>query len=216
MKLLGLLFCALVAANTEKIIFTAPAALRIPQQHPTLSALQLDTLSPSQTTLRTFLERSIPKKDGKEHWFILADLIPAARYELRVCWAATTPTAFDMSEYTFDTVMNTPELITSLSKYSTTRMSKGIAPYDFASENQSILFVRVLAASEFVSANKTLMTHPPPVYVDLILDNYLLGAIPQSLVPTILYIILIAIAGYFVSRMYVRWLTDFGSIKKNN
>jgi len=44
------------------------------------------------------------------------------------------------------------------------------------------------------------MAHPPPVDVDIILDPFLLNVLPRSLLPTILYILVVALAGYFVSR----------------
>lgn len=81
-----------VAANTEKTIFKAPAAITIPDVHPGLDDLCLDTLSPSASPLRTKLSVSFPSEEqprGTESWFLLNGLVPNQRYEVRVCWVAT-------------------------------------------------------------------------------------------------------------------------------
>lgn len=88
------LFALLVAsalANTEKAIFTAPDAVSSTDSGPTLDVLQLHSLSQSGNTLRTSLDVLFPSEDspqGSDHWFLLRDLTPHQRYELRVCWAA--------------------------------------------------------------------------------------------------------------------------------
>jgi len=81
-----------VAANTEKIIFIAPELLSLSQTGPSLSNLNLDVLSPASTVFRTALPVSFPTDqfpDGNSSWYILSDLNPSQRYELRVCWTAT-------------------------------------------------------------------------------------------------------------------------------
>jgi hypothetical protein len=97
MKLIGSLaslFVLLVAsalANTEKAIFIAPNAITFTDSNPTLDALQLHTLTHSDSALRTSLNVAFPSEEtpqGSDHWFLLQDLNPQQRYELRVCWAA--------------------------------------------------------------------------------------------------------------------------------
>lgn len=88
------LFALLVAsalANTEKAIFTAPEAVTSTDSGPTLDILRLQTLSHTDHTLRTSLNVVFPSEEapqGSDHWFLLRDLNPRQRYELRVCWAA--------------------------------------------------------------------------------------------------------------------------------
>lgn len=98
---------ALVAlANVEKTIFVAPPP---PAHPPALDDLGLDTLGPENPLLRTGLNASFPvqftvhgagagagagagedeKSSGEESWFLLEDLSPGVRYEVRVCWLAT-------------------------------------------------------------------------------------------------------------------------------
>lgn len=95
---LASLFALLVAsalANTEKAIFTAPDAVSFTDSNPTLDALQLQSLTHSDNALRTSLKVVFPSEDktqGSDHWFLLRDLNPQQRYELRVCWAAIVRT----------------------------------------------------------------------------------------------------------------------------
>jgi hypothetical protein len=91
---LSSLFALLVAsvlANTEKTIFTAPDALSFTDSNPSLDVLQLQSLTHLTSTLTTSLDVLFPSGDapqGSDHWFLLRDLNPGQRYELRVCWPA--------------------------------------------------------------------------------------------------------------------------------
>lgn len=79
-------------ANVEKTIFIAPSALTIPLDHPTFENLQLQTLSPENSTIRAQLHSEFPSDNtplGPASWFILSGLTEGQRYEVRVCWAAT-------------------------------------------------------------------------------------------------------------------------------
>lgn len=93
--------CALagsVAANADKIIFTAPEPVTYPLASPSLADLNLDVIGPENLSLRTHLSRVFRDDDfdpeqperprGLASWFILDSLTPSQRYELRVCWAA--------------------------------------------------------------------------------------------------------------------------------
>lgn len=88
------LFALLVApvlANTEKAIFTAPGATSFTDSDPTFDALRLHSLTHSDNSVRTSLKVLFPTDKiprGSDHWFLLRDLNPQQRYELRVCWAA--------------------------------------------------------------------------------------------------------------------------------
>lgn len=44
------------------------------------------------------------------------------------------------------------------------------------------------------------MRNPPPVLVDIILDPFLFNILPRSLLPTVGYIIVVAVAAYFAAR----------------
>jgi hypothetical protein len=89
------LFVLLIAsalANTEKAIFTAPDATSFTDSNPSLDVLQLQSFTHIDNTLRTSLNVVFPGEEtpqGSDHWFLLRDLNPQQRYELRVCWAAT-------------------------------------------------------------------------------------------------------------------------------
>jgi hypothetical protein len=50
------------------------------------------------------------------------------------------------------------------------------------------------------------MEHVPSVFVDLILDPYLMNVLPQSLVPTGVYLIIVAISSWFLANYIAKWL----------
>ena len=52
------------------------------------------------------------------------------------------------------------------------------------------------------------MQHVPPVAVDIILDRYVFGVLPKSLVPIGLYLLLIAAGAWFLSAWIARILAD--------
>lgn len=90
-----------------------------------------------------------------------------------------------------------------------------------AEETKSILFLQILAAADYYTMNKTLMENVPPVYVDIILDPFLFNVFPQSLVPTALYITILAIGSWFLSKFISAWILrvaqkDIDSEKKRS
>ncbi|KAF3359450.1 hypothetical protein HYQ45_016933 [Verticillium longisporum] len=209
---LALLMAAVCEGNTEKSIFLAPATVNIPAHQPTLEVLGLDVLTPTRTSIRSHLNASFPNAGsavGLATWFLLDDLRPSQRYELRVCWAATQPTNFILDVYPLEEVWETPDLITSLASYVESRASLGTTqPMDASStatggkahgrgrttsdSEASAMLLRVLAAADYYSHDAAVMTHVDPVLVDITLDPYLLNVVPQSLAPTVVYITLVA------------------------
>jgi len=112
-------------------------------------------------------------------------------------------------------VFGDPVLITSLSTFSESRLQDQEALGGEVDGNTSpsrskstALFLKISAAADFFSSNKTLMREPPPVLVDLILDPYLLNLLPQSLVPTVAYIVAIAVLSWFLSSHIFTWLGE--------
>lgn len=57
--------------------------------------------------------------------------------------------------------------------------------------------------------NKTLMEHVPPVFVDIILDPYVFNIFPKSLVPTAVYIVILAIGSMYLSKYISGWFQSF-------
>lgn len=83
---------SLASANVEKTIFLGPEPVNIPDQQPSLSSLNIDTLTPEDWSFRTHLEAIFPTAEferGKSSWFILNNLSEGQRYEVRICWLAT-------------------------------------------------------------------------------------------------------------------------------
>ncbi|KAF2146131.1 uncharacterized protein K452DRAFT_263728 [Aplosporella prunicola CBS 121167] len=212
LPLLLLLLAVVALANVEKSVFVAPAALALPHELPPLSRL-----SPAKhiTTRLPVAFASTDAPRGRGSWYLLDDLRGGQRYEVRVCWPATQPTAFWLDTYSIATVFETPELISALDSYSEARRP------DIASEEQpaappsSLLFLQVQAAADFYSTNETLMKAPPDVPIDIsdtlmlapVLDPYILNILPRSLAPTAAYITSLAIAAWFLSSFVCRWVS---------
>lgn len=84
----------LASANVEKTIFLGPEPISI---HPTLSDLNIDSLTPEAWSLRTHLEAIFPTGElarGRPAWLMLDNLAEGQRYEVRVCWLATVSFSF--------------------------------------------------------------------------------------------------------------------------
>ncbi|OAA54887.1 hypothetical protein ISF_08158 [Cordyceps fumosorosea ARSEF 2679] len=218
-------FAVHVAANADKIIFTGPEPVTYPLASPSLADLNLDVLGPENLSIRRNLTRIFHddsdlelkgKPRGHASWYLIDNLTPGQRYELRVCWAAIEPTAFTMNVYELDTVWDTPDLMLSLADYSSARQpaaAEDQAPQvhrrsssaaNARERRASLLLLQVHAAADYFSHHEELMRDPPPVLVDLILDPYLLNAVPESLVLTAAYVVLVAVATFFLAR----WIAD--------
>ncbi|KJZ71134.1 hypothetical protein HIM_09488 [Hirsutella minnesotensis 3608] len=205
-----------VAANVEKVIFSGPAPANIPHMSPALSHLNLDTLAPLSSSVRTNLSRSFVAAGeasdarGQSAWLLLDHLTPGQRYEVRVCWAAIEPTSFVLDVHELDAVWQTPELIQSLAQYATARQSDDnssargpeahAAPGQPKERQASILLLRVQAAADYFADDLNLMQNPPPVLVDIILDPFLYNVVPHSLALTASYVVLVSIVTWFLAR----------------
>ena len=77
---------------------------------------------------------------------------------------------------------------------------------DPAPVSESALFLRILAAADYYSLDATLMERVPPVAVDIILDPFLGNVFPRSLVPTAIWILVVAaiavLVGWFVAAYF--------------
>ncbi|OBT68120.1 hypothetical protein VE03_01467 [Pseudogymnoascus sp. 23342-1-I1] len=205
-------------ANVEKTIFIGPSALTIPLDHPTFENLQLQTLSPENSTIRTQLHSEFPSHTyprGPASWFLLSDLTEGQRYEVRICWPATKPTSFHLETYEVSDVFKNPGLIMSLAEYSETQHSNPASVGDTfksaiqptaGTTDQSLLLLSISAAADYYTTDAYLMENPSPVFVDIILDPFILNVFPRSLVPTAGYITIVAIGSFFLARFLSRFL----------
>ncbi|KAI5864366.1 hypothetical protein GGS23DRAFT_496389 [Durotheca rogersii] len=209
------LLISAASANTEKAVFLGPAPGNIPSAHPALRHLHVDTLTPANASKRTHVAARFPSlasPDGTPTWLILDDLAEGQRYEVRVCWAATQPTTFKIATYELQTVLETPELLSQLSEYSRSRQpvredgypygtgSAGDHRASISEKGASVLFLQILAAADYYTTNRTLMRDVPSVHVDIILDPFLLNALPRSLLPTAGYLIFVAMVSWFIAQ----------------
>lgn len=79
-----------------------------------------------------------------------------------------------MSTHTISEVFDTPSLISSLSTFSNDRSADRALESGKDQDNSVLdpslspaLFLRVSAAADYFSSNRTLMNYPPPVLVDI-------------------------------------------------
>lgn len=122
---------------------------------------------------------------------------------------------------------DTPELAGPLAEYAWARRREAGSEVEqkpavhrpVGEREASVLFLRVLAAADYFTTNATLMSNVPPVYVDIILDPFIFNVLPRSLVPTVGYIVVVAIASFFAARFVVVWIqgivaSDIASAEK--
>ncbi|TDZ28364.1 hypothetical protein C8035_v011824 [Colletotrichum spinosum] len=219
--------------NTEKIIFLGPETVTIPATQPTLDELRLDILTPNDGFNKTKLPASFPTTElplGAASWLLVTNLTPNQRYEVRVCWSATVsaaapersrrtlmmaqqPTIFSLDVFEMSMVWDTPELITSLASYAFSRHSTSKSvdatqrqPRSHQESAASLLFLRVSAAADYFTDDEFLMAFAEPVNVNIVLDPYVLNAVPQSLFPVVSYIIAVTVMAYFLSKLTTQWI----------
>jgi hypothetical protein len=178
-------------ANTEKVIFLAPKLADFP-----ILNLTLDALAPSAPKLRKSLPVAFPTTDqpnGSESWYLLRDLSLGQRHEVRVCWAATQPTNFRLDVFDISELLANPELFAAVSQ------SRVPLPLHRTDKRENALLLRIQAAADFFTTDKSRMRNPPPVDVDIILDPYLANIFPKSLIATAGYIICLTIGSWYIS-----------------
>jgi len=122
------------------------------------------------------------------------------------------PTSFTLTTYPLQTVIEDPTLLSSLSIFSTSRLStldirlqtnaipRSPAKADPAPSTDSVLFLRINAAADYFTTDDALMENPSPVAVDLILDPFVLNVFPRSLIPTAGWISVVAIVAVLIAR----------------
>ncbi|KAF3216599.1 hypothetical protein TWF106_008226 [Orbilia oligospora] len=173
-------------ANTEKIIFSVPdspnSALESVIDGPKFNVIGLlsPAESPEKLLLRTELPREFPSESaphGIDSWVHLKGLKPGARYEARICWAATAPSDFWLSVH---------------------------SPLDY--KYNSDVYLKISAIAAYYTTNATLMDRPEPVLVDIILDEFLLGVLPRSLLNVGLFIVIMAGVAWYAGSQVVQWL----------
>uniref|UniRef100_A0A8H7NDU7 Uncharacterized protein n=1 Tax=Bionectria ochroleuca TaxID=29856 RepID=A0A8H7NDU7_BIOOC len=172
---------AFTSANVEKAIFLGPATVNIPLQKPTLSDLNLHTLTPETTgnTIRTRLARQFPQ-EGIDP--LLPGFSSTHSQRGRDTSSASAglllyePTNFALDVFELNTVWDTPELIQSLAEYATSRQDDDEeaanpdpkprvyrpAQDDNAGERQSsVLLLRIHATADYFTHDQELMKNPP-------------------------------------------------------
>jgi hypothetical protein len=117
------------------------------------------------------------------------------------------PTEFWLDVYPIAEVFDTPELIQNLAEYAGKPGRIRSEPLPSSSKSkESLLFLHVRAAADFFTTRKELMSNPPPVDLDIILDPYVFNVFPKSLGPTAAYICVLAVGAWFISGSVWKFL----------
>ncbi|CAK7239067.1 MAG: hypothetical protein STHCBS139747_000489 [Sporothrix thermara] len=200
-----------VAANVEKVIFVAGqgAADGASALRSSILSSILPRLTPDGNAWRTGLpavfswEDHFP--DNGTTWVLLDDLSEGQRYELRVCWAATQPTAFTVEVFDLATVATTAELLASLDSFLGRLGTQPKPPGASSSAPSTTSLLRIVAAADFVAADRSAMRpgSVPPVLTDIILDPYLFNVLPRSLVPIVAAILAVAGVSAWLARRVI-------------
>lgn len=106
-----------------------------------------------------------------------------------------------------------PHLIQSLATFAEQQPSPSQAAVKLDSSAGTFLLLHVRAAADYFTTNKTLMLHPEPVDVDIILDPFLLNVFPASLVPTAVYLLALAIGSWYLSGWIWTFLQPYSGSK---
>ncbi|KAL7273275.1 hypothetical protein RUND412_003882 [Rhizina undulata] len=215
LSVLGIGFChllCLVSANVEKEIFLAPPPaapdplLHVFHGSSESPCKRLPQLVPSKNyangrcrSFRALLDTSF-QSGGKEHWVLLDALEEGTRYEVRICWPATSPTDFYLSLHTAQSVASNLSLSDSLREYRSPAATHCIEQDQGGAIAgvRSFLYLHVRAKTSYYSYKKKRMDNPEPVEVEIILDPYLFNVAPESLIPVggvILVTALLALPG---------------------
>lgn len=62
------------------------------------------------------------------------------------------------------------------------------------------------------------MENVPPVFVDIFLDPFLFNVLPRSLVPTVMYILVLAAAAWVIAARVGKWIGELqreGEVEKD-
>lgn len=118
--------------------------------------------------------------------------------------------------YDLDTVWQDPDLIQSLARYAASleaEVDEEHQPYIHTpppdniegEKKSSVLLLRIIAIADYFTHHTELMSNPPPVLTDITLDPFLYNVLPRSLLPTVAYLVLVAIVTWFVAK----WIASF-------
>ncbi|OJD21185.1 hypothetical protein ACJ73_07479 [Blastomyces percursus] len=80
----------------------------------------------------------------------------------------------------------------------------------------SALFLQVHAAADYFTVDRGLMENVPPVHVDVTLDPYLFNIFPKSLLPTALYILILAGVAWAISSLVWAGFEGVADLSKKN
>ena len=199
------LWIALTLANVEKTIFKTQKSARPISAFNHITS-QLGRLSPSQTALQNTIEVSSPlqstQDQGTASWLLLDGLEEDRRYEARVCWLATQPTSFSLQTLEPVEVLESETLFSSLKSYanSSERHFLSVPP---ALDSHS-LFLRISAKADYHSSSANLVSQPPPVHTEIILDPFVFNLLPRSLIPHSISIVSLSLLAWLLSGIIWR------------
>ena len=207
-KWLTLFLCSWIAftsGNVEKVIFKHQPMIQpsAPLDH---LLQELEHLSPLRNTLRTALEAPFPSEENQLNdsnaWLLISDLNRDQTYEVRISWCATSPTAFSFRVLQPSEVLKS-ELLTSSVNSFAANSPKSIA-LDQQAHGSPSLFLRIFANADYLSSSARLMSRPPQVDVDVVLDPFLFNILPRSLLPHSIFLAGLSLLSWLLSGFFWR------------
>ncbi|KAI5800213.1 hypothetical protein DFH27DRAFT_73240 [Peziza echinospora] len=201
--LVVLLFVPPSVANVEKTIFNVPAEAAVglaldPSGFALLPSLQLTPTAPRLAIALNTSFTGPTKLTGSESWTVVHGLKIGASYEVRICWAATSPTEFTLRTYTPSEIAASPMLISGMSDFR--------LPETQASLNGPLLYLQISSKADYYTLDRRLMTLPEPVHVELVLDSLILHVLPQSLLKIVGVVTVVALSSWWASSGVYTWL----------
>ncbi|KAG0132160.1 hypothetical protein HOY82DRAFT_558244 [Tuber indicum] len=225
------LFSTAALGNIEKEIFVAPSNSKDllfngtnSAQSTMLEALHpgLLRLSPSHSCegtcheLRVTLDTSFIGS-GERHWVVLDHLEQGRRYEVRICWAATSPMDPTLNIYTAPQLLDKPSLLANVTAYATRQLS--FSPANELSgpsaAPRSVLYLDIRAKAGYYTHEKRRMETPDPVEVEITVDPFVLNVLPESLLPIAVMVILTTLSAFWTSGRVYSALRDIASLKQS-
>jgi hypothetical protein len=226
-------------ANCEHAHFHGPSAAAAAKTLPDGNILDrgLDVLTPASRSFKVHLESRFPStgpgSSGLATWFLLDDLVPGQRYETRACYTATQPTDVRLDTFGLHAVHDSPELLASLvesiTRHEETSSHPEVVrhvkaalgtnvstPHNVsATTSTSALLLRIVATADYFTDVQCLMENVPPTYTEIILDPWVHGMIPATVVPIAAYVLAVIAVAYPLARAITRGIESLVDVTQS-
>ncbi|PWW72681.1 hypothetical protein C7212DRAFT_226101, partial [Tuber magnatum] len=119
--------------------------------------------------------------------------------------------------YTASQLLDKPPLLANMTAYSSRQLS--LSPINELSvpstAPRSVLYLVIQAKADYYTHEKHRMETPDPVEVEIILDPFILNVLPESLLPIVITIVLIALSAFWASGRVYNALRNIASLDQS-